>query len=314
MLIRVHPWFHLLGAAIRSYTPAVSDPPCLRFPRTPPLSLDQPRLMGVLNVTPDSFSDGGRFVVPQVAVEHAFQMAAEGASLIDVGGESTRPGAARVSAEAQIARVVPVVRAVRARLDAEGFAGVAISVDTTRTAVAEAALDAGAELLNDVSAGTESEGGISALAASRGVPVVLMHMRGQPADMQVDPTYGDVCAEVTAYLDARAAAAEAAGVPASQIVVDPGIGFGKTLEHNLALLRGLGALIAHQRAAGRHVLLGTSRKSLFGKIDPSMAEPGDRLAGTLATTAMAVAASCRLIRVHDVRENARAALVAGAIR
>ncbi len=307
------------------YTRGVSATPSLQFPKSPPLTLDRPRLMGVLNITPDSFSDGGRFSDLAAAVAHARRMAQQGASLLDVGGESTRPGAARVGVDEQIARVVPVIAAVRAMLDDAGFAAVAISVDTTRLAVARAALDAGAEMLNDVSAGTESGGvasgegsakgsgeaqGMAELAASRGVPLVLMHMQGQPADMQDAPRYADVVADVTDYLDARAAAAESAGLPASQIVVDPGIGFGKTLAHNLALLHGLGGLIEYQRRFGRHVMLGTSRKGMFAKIDPSMADPADRLPGTLATTALAVAAGCRLIRVHDVRENAQCARVA----
>ncbi|MEM8784177.1 MAG: dihydropteroate synthase, partial [Planctomycetota bacterium] len=297
-------------------TQAVDTPPALRFPKSPPLTLDRPRLMGVLNVTPDSFSDGGRFAGVADAVEHARRLVREGASVLDVGGESTRPGAARVPVEEQIARVVPVVAAVRAMLDAEALPGV-ISVDTTRAAVAEAALDAGAELLNDVSGGLESEqerrGGMAALAAARNVPLVLMHMRGKPADMQADPRYLDVVAEVAAFLDERAAAAEASGVPSGQVVVDPGIGFGKTLEHNLALLAGLGDLVGRQAQAGRHVLLGASRKSMFAKLDPTMAEPGDRLPGTLATTAWAVGAGCRLIRVHDVLENAQVCRVVLAI-
>ncbi|MEM1446520.1 MAG: dihydropteroate synthase [Planctomycetota bacterium] len=295
----------------------MNEPPVLRFSKSPPLVLDQPRLMGVLNVTPDSFSDGGRFEAVDAAVGHARTMAREGASILDVGGESTRPGSARVPSDEQIARVVPVISAVRAMLDQEGFSQVTISVDTTRVAVAQAALEAGAELINDVSGGTEGrserEGGLAALAAEAGVPLILMHMKGQPADMQADPAYADVAGEVTDYLDAAAASAEALGVPAGQIVVDPGIGFGKTLTHNLQLLAGLSGLVEHQRQAGRHVLLGTSRKSMFAKLDATMAEPGDRLPGTLATTALAVAAGCRLIRVHDVLENAQTARVAWAI-
>ncbi|MEM1098278.1 MAG: dihydropteroate synthase [Planctomycetota bacterium] len=283
------------------------ETPALCFPKSPPLTLDRPRLMGVLNVTPDSFSDGGRFDRLDAAVGHARQMAREGASIIDVGGESTRPGAARVSIDEQVRRVVPVVSAVRAMLDAEGFAGVVISVDTTRVAVAEAALDAGAEVLNDVSGGTEGlaerEGGLPALAAAYGVPLVLMHMRGQPSDMQDQPTYDDVVSEVGDYLDTAAEAAEAVGLAPSQIVLDPGIGFGKSLEHNLALLAHLDRLVGRQRAAGRNVLIGTSRKSMFAKLDPTMEKPDERLPGTLATTTLAVAAGCRLIRVHDVRQN-----------
>ncbi|MEM7577322.1 MAG: dihydropteroate synthase [Planctomycetota bacterium] len=298
----------------------MSDVAALHFPKSSPLTLDEPRLMGVLNVTPDSFSDGGRFDgasgIP-AAVAHARSMAEQGASILDVGGESTRPGAARVSSEEQIQRVVPVIAAVRAMLEAEGFDATVISVDTTRVAVAEAALEAGAQLLNDVSGGAEGraerDGGLAALAAEAGVPLILMHMRGQPADMQVDPWYEDVVADVTDHLDAAAESAEALGVSPGQIVVDPGIGFGKTLTHNLELLAGLGGLVEHQRASGRHVLLGTSRKSMFAKLDPTMADSTARLPGTLATTALAVAAGCRLIRVHEVLENAQAARVAWGI-
>ncbi len=269
--------------------------------------------MGVLNTTPDSFSDGGRFMDVDAATTHTRTMARDGAAIIDVGGESTRPGAGRVAAEEQIKRVVPVVSAVRAMFDDEAEEvgrSVWISVDTTRAVVAEAALDAGADLINDVSAGREDEA-LLPLASARGVPVVLMHMLGQPATMQGAPRYDDVVDEVTAFLADRVTAAVSAGIAEDQVVVDPGIGFGKTLNDNLALLAALPAFVA--RFNGR-VLLGTSRKSMFAKIDPTATTPGDRLPGTLATTALAVTAGVPLLRVHDVRENARAAEVACRIR
>ncbi len=282
--------------------------PPLTFPDRPPLALAPTRVMGVLNVTPDSFSDGGRFVAPEAAAAHAVAMAREGAAVIDVGGESTRPGAQRVDAAAQVARVVPVVRAVRGALDEAGFDGVMLSVDTTRAAVAEAALDAGASMLNDVSAGREDEN-MFALAAARGVPIVLMHMLGEPGTMQDAPRYDDVVGEVTAFLEARAGAAEAAGVPASQVVIDPGIGFGKTVAHNLALLHALPRFVA----TGRAVLLGASRKRFISAVWPAAREPADRLPGTLAVTAWAASAGVSLVRVHDVAANAQAAAVAGRV-
>ena len=288
-------------------------PTALRFASGPPLLLDRPRLMGVLNVTPDSFSDGARFtsggtVDPEAVAAAGLAMAAAGADVLDMGGESTRPGADRVAEAEQIRRVVPAVAALRRGLDAASAAAVRISVDTTRAAVAAAALDAGADMINDVSAGSDDPGMLE-LAGDRGVPIALMHMRGQPADMQRDPTYADVAAEVFAWLSDRAAAAEAAGVASDRIVIDPGIGFGKTLAHNLALLSRLDALVD----TGRPVLLGTSRKSFIGRIFPGAAEAADRLPGTLATTALGVAAGVQLFRVHDVGPNAQAAAVAAAI-
>ena len=283
----------------------------VRFADGGVLSLDQPRIMGVLNVTPDSFSDGGQHTDVPTAVAAGLAMARAGASLIDVGGESTRPGAERVSEDEQTARTQPVIRAMHEALR-DAKLPTRISIDTTRAAVARAALDAGAAMLNDVSAGLE-DAGLFRLAAERCVPVVLMHMRGEPGTMQDAPRYDDVVGEVLAHLIARAAAAEAVGIARDRIVLDPGIGFGKTVEHNLQLL---GAL--HRfTATGYAVMLGTSRKRFIEHVQqraglPSVAAD-HRLAGTLATTAIGVAAGVRLFRVHDVAENLQAAHVAAAI-
>ena len=283
----------------------------LRFPGGGELSLDVPRVMGVLNVTPDSFSDGGQFEHVAAAVGRGLAMAQQGADLIDVGGESSRPGAARVDADEQVRRVVDVIRQLRAALDEAGHGRVVISIDTTRVAVAAAAVDAGAAMVNDISAGREDPAMLP-LAAERGVPIALMHMHGQPATMQQQPRYDDVVAEVEAFLMRRVDAAVAAGLPRGQVVIDPGIGFGKTLEHNLALLRALPRLVA----TGQPVLLGTSRKrflaTLEGHADCRVEPPPH--GGTAATTALAVAAGVHLLRVHDVALSRQAALVAAAWR
>lgn len=283
----------------------------LRFPGRDEMALDRPRIMGVLNVTPDSFSDGGRFIDAPRAVEHALAMARDGADLIDVGGESSRPGAERVSPEQQIARVVPVIEQVRSALDKQNFRNVVISIDTTRAAVAAAALDAGAAMLNDISAGREDPA-ILELAAERGVPICLMHMHGQPKTMQAAPAYGDVVADIERFLAERVEAAVEAGVERSQVVIDPGIGFGKTVEHNLAILRALPRYVA----SGQPVLLGTSRKSFLAKLagrDNLKAEP-DPAGGTAATTALGVAAGVQLFRVHDAALNRQAATTSHAIQ
>lgn len=252
-----------------------------------------PLVMGVLNVTPDSFSDGGDFAGdPAAAAAAAEQMVADGADLIDVGGESTRPGSAPVPADEQIRRVVPVLRQIVARVGG----GVVISVDTTRATVAAAAIDAGASVVNDVSAGRDDPVLLTTVAV-RHVPLVLMHMLGTPATMQRDPAYADVTAEVTSFLLERLTAARAAGVAPHNLIVDPGIGFGKTLDHNLTLLRRLPYLAA---ATGVPVLVGTSRKKFVGTIT---GEPvaKHRAFGTAATVAWAVANGAALVRVHDVR-------------
>jgi dihydropteroate synthase len=249
-----------------------------------------PLVMGVLNVTPDSFSDGGRYAGVEAAVAAARAMLAAGADIIDVGGESTRPGAAPVSEEDEIARVVPVIEALR---------GAPVSIDTMKPEVARAAFAAGASLWNDVNA--LNAPGALACAAELKAPVVLMHMQGEPRTMQANPTYGDVVAEVIAFLQDRVAAGEAAGL--TDIWVDPGIGFGKTLEHNLALIRALPRIKAE---TGRRLLFGASRKSSIAQIDPSAADPKDRLGGSLAFALEAARAGADMIRVHDVRETAQA--------
>ena len=262
-----------------------------------------PSIMGILNVTPDSFSDAGSFQSVERAVAHARQMVSEGARFIDVGGESTRPGAARQSAQVQILRVVPVIRALREQLDDAPL----ISVDTTLADVARAALDAGADMINDVSAGRGSPD-MLALAADRNVPVVLMHMQGEPETMQVDPRYDDVVAEVSAFLAARAQAALDAGVAAHNIVLDPGIGFGKRRQDNIALLAGLAELTG----LGYPLLLGASRKRFMGRLCDTR-EPRELVGATCATTALAAVAGVRIVRVHDVLANRQAADVAWAI-
>ncbi len=260
------------------------------------LTLDRPRLMGILNVTPDSFSDGGRFLDPAAAEAQARAM---GADLIDVGGESTRPGAAEVPEAEEIARVVPVVAALR---------GLTVSVDTRKAAVAEAALQAGAALVNDVSALTHDPG-LAAVVARAGVPLVLMHAQGTPATMQDAPSYADVVCEVYAALEARIAAAGAAGIPRSRIVVDPGLGFGKTVAHNLSLLRGLSAL----HGLGCAILLGASRKRFIGTLAGEPV-PDRRAPGSVAAALAGVAQGVQVLRVHDVGETRQALAVAGAIR
>ncbi len=268
-------------------------------PRT--LSLDRPVIVGVLNLTPDSFSDGGRYADTDAAAPAARAMLDDGADVIDIGGESTRPGAARIDADEQCRRILPTVEAVVERW------GAIVSVDTTLAAVAQAALDAGAAMVNDVSAGRDDPAMLP-LIARRGVPVVLMHMRGRPATMQHNPEYDDVVAEVHDLLMQRAAAAVAAGVEAHQIVIDPGIGFGKTTEHNLQLLAALDRLVA----SGHPVLLGTSRKRFLGEL-VGETDATRRDLATAATTAAGVLAGVRLFRVHDVKPNRHAADVTFAI-
>lgn len=257
-------------------------------------------VMGVLNVTPDSFSDGGKFLRADEARRHAVEMIEQGADLIDVGGESTRPGATRVSDAEQIARVVPVIEAIAPL-------GAAISIDTTRSAVAQAAIDAGASIINDISAGRE-DSELFYLAARRKVPVILMHMQGQPGNMQENPTYSDVVQEVYDFLTTRAGVAQRAGVPVNHILIDPGIGFGKSLEHNLLLLKRLDRLVE----TGFPVVLGTSRKGFIGKIT-NEPDPERRQFGTAATVAWAVSNRCGIVRVHDVRAMKQVATVLSAI-
>ncbi len=261
-----------------------------------------PVLMGILNVTPDSFSDGGEFFGLDAAVAQAAKMLDEGARIIDVGGESTRPGAEPVSPEEELNRVVPVVERIL-----EAHPETVISVDTYRASTAAAALDAGASIINDVSA--ISDLGMAEVAAETGVPVVLMHMLGEPKSMQKNPRYEDVVREVRDYLAGRAERAIAAGVAEESIILDPGIGFGKTLEHNLKLLDRLDAIVG----LGFPVLMGASRKSFLRKIVGSK-DAKARLFATLASNVMAYERGAAIFRVHDVRPNREALEVAAAVR
>jgi len=251
------------------------------------LALDPPLVMGIVNVTADSFSDGGRYLAPARAIAHAAALAADGAALLDVGGESTRPGAAPVPAEEELRRIRPVVAALVRE-------GLAVSVDTMKPEVMRWAVGEGCALVNDVN-GFLAPGAIEAVAPSRAA-VCAMHMQGTPRDMQADPRYGDVVAEVRAYLASRAAALEAAGVRRDRIVLDPGFGFGKTLSHNAALLAGLGRLAS----LGLPVLAGLSRKRMIGDITGRAV--GERAAGSVAAALLAVQNGARIVRVHDVRE------------
>lgn len=256
--------------------------------------------MGVLNVTPDSFSDGGQDASWQDAVARGLQMVADGAAIIDVGGESTRPGSASVAAVEQIRRVVPVIEGLRARSD------VALSVDTTCAEVAAAAVDAGADIVNDISA-FRFDRDMLPLIARRKVAAVAMHTLARPAVMQDGPVYEDVVEEVFAHLQARVAAAVEAGVDLDRLVVDPGIGFGKTVEHNLTLLRALGRFLA----LGQPVLIGVSRKGFLGAMTGRSV--GERLAGTCAANALAIALGAAIVRVHDVAEASDVAVIAAAL-
>ncbi|MGN6189951.1 MAG: dihydropteroate synthase [Conexibacter sp.] len=258
------------------------------------------RIMGVLNVTPDSFSDGGRYLDAQAAIAHGLQMEAEGADILDVGGESTRPGAEPVSPDEQIRRVVPAIEG----LVASGVRA-QISIDTTRAAVAEAAADAGATYVNDISA-FRADPDLAGLVADRGLDCCLAHMRGNPRTMQSQAIYDDVVAEVKAFLEERLAIAVAAGIAEERIMLDPGIGFAKQLEHNLELLCRLDELTA----IGRPLVIGTSRKSFLGRITGR--ETDDRLPGTIATNVLALERGAAVFRVHDVQPVADALAVAAA--
>ncbi len=263
----------------------------------------RPLLMGILNVTPDSFSDGGRLVDVEAACRWAEAMVADGADIIDVGGESSRPGALAVTPAVQLQRVLPVISELRRRLPAS----VSLSVDTRSVEVAQVVLQGGATIINDISAGHEP--GMFATVAAHGAGLVLMHMQGSPATMQDEPRYGDVVVEVCAFLRARADAAEAAGIARTNIALDPGIGFGKTRSHNLRLLAMLEELVA----CGYAVLLGTSRKRFMAAIC-NETNPLELVGATCATTALGVAAGARIFRVHDVKANRQAADVAWAIK
>ncbi len=279
--------------------PTMADPAKVWRHRTGELVLDRTRVMGVLNVTPDSFSDGGLYYESETAIRRGLEMVEQGADLLDIGGESTRPRSDPVPAEEEWRRVGPVIEALTRRAD------VPLSIDTMKPEVAEKAVRAGAAIVNDVS-GMRDPAMVRFVASAR-VGVVAMHMLGNPKTMQEHPEYVDVVREVTAFLTGRIDALRAAGVPSEAIAVDPGVGFGKSLEHNLALLRHLDQLAA----LGHPVIVGLSRKSFIGKIGAG--EPGERLPGSLAAAALAVAQGAHVIRAHDVLETVRAMRVADAL-
>jgi dihydropteroate synthase len=270
---------------------------------SPPVRVPPVKVWGVINVTPDSFSDGGRFDDPAAALAQARRLIAEGADILDVGGESTRPGARPVHAAQEIERVVPLIRAIRAE------STVPISIDTMKPEVARAAVAAGATIWNDVTAFRHTPDSLAA-AAELGCEVVLMHMQGEPGTMQVEPRYDDVVAEVAGFLAGRAEAAMAAGVARDRIWLDPGVGFGKhMLDHNLPLLAGLDSIVA----LGFPVLLGVSRKSFISALDDGGRPAGQRLGGSIAAALAGAAAGVAAVRVHDVRETVQALRVWTAI-
>ena len=263
------------------------------------LQIEQPAVMGVLNVTPDSFSDGGRFAAAEEAVRHALQMAEAGAAIIDIGGESTRPGAAGISEQEELDRVLPVIEAVCRE------SGVPVSIDTSKPGVMRAAVAGGAAMINDVFA-LQTDGALDA-AVDLQVPVCLMHMQGKPRTMQREPRYDDVVAEVTQFLAGRVRECREAGLAEDLLVIDPGFGFGKTPAHNIDLLANLRQL----QAVGRPILIGVSRKSTLGEITGR--DVNRRMAASLAAAVMAVAAGASIVRVHDVPETVDALRVAAAI-
>ncbi|WP_419572248.1 dihydropteroate synthase [Rheinheimera sp.] len=270
----------------------------LQLPRARQLDLSRPKVMGILNMTPDSFSDGGRFVGQDAALAQATAMLDAGAMILDIGGESTRPGAEDVSVQQELDRVIPVIELLRKELDC------VISIDSCKTAVMREAVKAGADILNDIKA-LQDEGAVE-LAAQTQVPVCLMHMQGQPRTMQQAPQYSDVVKEVSQFLQQRADVCIQAGVAAGQIMLDPGFGFGKSLVHNYQLLSGLSALLE----LNYPVLVGMSRKSMIGQL---LELPTDqRLAGSLACATIAVMQGAHIIRVHDVKETVQAVAVAQA--
>lgn len=263
--------------------------------------IDRPLVMGILNVTPDSFYDGGRYFDTSAAVGQALKMVSEGADIIDIGGESSRPGSVRVDEEEEIERVIPVIEAVTRQTDAP------VSIDTWKAGVARRAVKAGAWIVNDISA-LRSDPDMAGVIAETGCSVVLMHMQGTPETMQNDPRYGDVVEDILAFLNERVSYALEWGIPKDRIIVDPGIGFGKTLDHNLTILRNVGRF----RETGCPVLIGASRKRLVGMITGAPLD--DRLWGTAAITAHCVLEGAAIHRVHDVREMRHVCDVAAAIR
>jgi dihydropteroate synthase len=258
-------------------------------------------VMGVLNVTPDSFSDGGDFLDTQKAIEHGIEMAEQGAAIIDIGAESTRPGAESVGANEQMKRVLPVIEKLAGKIK------VPISIDSKNYEVAKAALDAGAAIINDITALADEKTAV--LAAEKKVPVILMHIQGSPGTMQIEPKYENVVSEVFEYLLNRAKAAQEAGIEKGKIFIDPGIGFGKTLEHNLELLRNISIFVN----SGYRVLLGTSRKNFIGILTGKKV-PKERIFGTAATVAVAAAAGVSVVRVHDVAQMVDVVKVANRLR
>ena len=263
------------------------------------LLLDRPRIMGVVNVTPDSFSDGGRYLDAAAAIEHGLHLIDEGADLIDVGGESTRPGAVSVPVDEELERVLPVVEGLAA-------AGARVSIDTSKASVAMGAVEAGAVIINDVTALSDPD--MAAVASRHGVGLALMHMQGNPRTMQANPAYDDVVREVSEFLIERAAVAEAAGIPRANIAIDPGIGFGKSVDHNLVLLRDL-RLLAD---LGYPLLVGTSRKSFLGKVT-GRTGADDRDLASAVSAALAIERGADILRVHDVAACKEAALLTLAI-
>ncbi len=257
-------------------------------PRLAGLALERPRLMGIVNVTPDSFSDGGRFTGADAAIAHALRLAEEGADILDIGGESTRPGADLVPLEEELSRVMPVIEGLRPRTEA------LISIDTRKAEVMARAAAAGADILNDVSALTHDAQALS-VAAETGLPVILMHAQGDPKTMNDNPQYGDVVLDVFDFLESRIAACEAAGIAKAKLVVDPGIGFGKHLHHNVAVMASLGLY----HGLGVPVLLGASRKKLIDHISDAP-KPEDRVPGSIAAALAAAAQGVQIMRVHDV--------------
>lgn len=297
-------WFTHVEALARGRAPQVipaeevpdHDLAPLTAPRAPVagMTMDRPRIMGILNTTPDSFSDGGKHHAAGAALDGARAMIADGADILDIGGESTRPGSAEVPVDEEIARTAPVIAAIRAE------SAVPISIDTRKAAVARAALDAGASLVNDV-AGFTFDPDLAPLCAARAVPVCVMHSQGDPETMQQDPRYDDVLLDVYDFLAGQIAMLEAHGIPRGEIITDPGIGFGKTVDHNLTLLRGLALF----HGLGCPILLGVSRKGFIGKIGQEPRAEA-RAPGSIAVGLAGFAQGAQILRVHDVRETAQA--------
>jgi dihydropteroate synthase len=258
-------------------------------------------IMGILNVTPDSFSDGGQFLDTEKAVNHGLQMASEGAAIIDIGAESTRPGSKPVSSDEQIRRAIPVIKELAKQIT------IPLSIDTYNLEVAKAAIDAGASIINDITA--LADNAMAEFADKSGVPVILMHMQGTPTTMQKEPTYHDVVKEVKEFLIERAQKAQAFGIKKEKIFIDPGIGFGKTIDHNLLLLKHIGEFVA----TGYRVLIGTSRKRFIGQIT-GKENPTNRIFGTAATTALAAAAGVSIVRVHEIAPMAEVIKIINSIK